>query len=107
MAERVTQELRDQVGAIFKKASEAVGLKEKDQALILGSTEGQLDRVALFLGIYEEAGRLFGDPGPWLKAPNRGEAFEGKPPLDFILEDPERNLRSTLQYLRGATGGWA
>lgn len=107
MAERVTQELRDQVGAIFKKASEAVGLKEKDQALILGGTEGQLDRVALFLGIYEEAGRLFGDPGPWLKAPNRGKAFKGKPPLDFILEDPERNLLSTLQYLRGATGGWA
>ena len=107
MAERVTQELRDQVGAIFKKASEAVGLEDKDRSLIFGEPKEQFDRIALFLGIYEEAGRLFGDPGPWLKAPNRGEVFGGKPPLEFILEDPGKNLLSTLQYLRGATGGWA
>lgn len=101
-----TQEMVDAAMRAFEGASERLGLTVAGQTAILGAPETRLDRLALFLAIYEESGNLLGDSDSWLKAANKGSKFEGKAPLDYILEDPGQNLISTLQYLRQAMGGW-
>jgi len=106
MAHPVTQDMVDAAMRAFESASERLGLSVAGQTAILGAPETRLDRLALFLAIYEEAGNLLGDSGSWLKAANRGSTFRGKAPLDYILEDPGQNLITTLQFLRSAMGGW-
>lgn len=93
--------------AVFEKIANAIGLRDQDRTAILGGPESRLDRMVMFLAIYDLAGDLVGDPCAWLTAPNKGELFRGKQPIDFILDDPGKNLHTTLQHLQGAFGGWA
>jgi hypothetical protein len=107
MARPVTQEMLEAAKRAFDGVAEAVELSEHDREAILGNPEGQHDRMAMLLGVFDEAGKLVGDGGAWLKAPNHGAPFEGEPPLAFILKDPAKNLPATLKYLGAAYGGWA
>jgi hypothetical protein len=92
--------------AAFDLAANSLGLQEQERKQILGDSNGQLERLGLFVWIFEEVGDALGEPGWWIKGPNRGAPFNGMSPLAFILEDPERNLLRTLQSFRKATGGW-
>jgi len=107
MAPSVTQEMLEPAKLAFEVVVEAVELNEQDRKAILGNPEGQQARVRMVLAVFEEAGKLVGDGGAWLKAANHGAPFEGEPPLTFILRDPAKNLPATLKYLQGAYGGWA
>lgn len=107
MARPVTQERLEAAERAFERVAGAIELSEPNRKTILGSPEGQHDRMGMFLAVFEEAGKLVGDGSAWLNASNHGAPFEGEPPLAFILKDPSKNLPTTLKYLRGAYGGWA
>jgi hypothetical protein len=107
MAHPKVQATPETVRAAFEKIASAIGLRDQDCEVMLGSPESQLDRMGMLLAVFELAEDLIGDACAWLNAPNKGDLFGGKPPIAFILEDPRKNLHSILQYLRGAYGGWA
>ena len=65
------------------------------------------DRLGYFLAIYELSGRLVGNPGDWLKAPNQAAVFQGGTPLGRIQGGRMEDLIATVTYLKGAYGGWA
>lgn len=94
-----------EVRELFEKMANEIGLDACTREVILGDSDVQLDRMTLFIWVYEESGRLLGDAGLWLKAPNTGFLFNGRTPMAYILEKPGAHLRSTYQYLRGAYGG--
>lgn len=107
----------------FRKVAEALGLKLPEQAAILGvsratiagwqTTPGQdpdkLDRMALFIAIYGLAGQAFpGERGAegWLRRPNRAKPFEGRPPMDLILEGRFESLIRTYDQLKTLVRLW-
>lgn len=65
------------------------------------------DRLGYFLAIYELSGRLVGAPGSWMRAANRAPLFQGRPPLERMLQGRMEDLLATLAYLKGTYGGWA
>lgn len=107
----------------FEGATTALGLQAKERSTLLnvGRTKlfsvlkdpdpkldvDQRDRLGYFLGIYELSGRLVGSAVDWLKAPNKAPIFKGKPPLERLLDGRMESLFITLNYLKGAYGGWA
>jgi len=95
------------VKSAFKVAADAVGLNDQGIRSFLGEAELHLERMGQFLAVYDQAENITGSATDWLRAPNNGAPFEGKPPLQFILEEPEENLPHTLHYLQGTYGGWA
>lgn len=93
--------------AAFTRGVRALQLTQMECDSLLGDASTADDRVGNFLAIYELAGQLVGSSTDWLKAPNSGAPFGGKPPIVFILEDPGKHLPATLRHLRAAYGGWA
>lgn len=101
-----TQEQLMALRSAFDEAADVLGLQAHERELILGGPEGRLDRIGLFVMVFEEAGDLLGEPGWWLKAPNTGAPFNGKAPLAYILEDPLPHMVGTLRYVGITGGGW-
>jgi len=87
------------------KRTYTVWLKRLDENQ-MGDMDGdKLDRIAFVLAIYELAGNLFPDGVAWLTRPNRAPVFQGRRPLDRMLDGHMEDLMETLSYLKTASMG--
>jgi uncharacterized protein (DUF2384 family) len=109
--------------AAFRKVAAALTLSIPDQAAILGigpSTlktwktipgrdPDKLDRMALFIGSFDLAGQAFpGERGAesWFRRPNAEPIFDGKAPLDLLLQGRFEALLRTYDYLQACVRVW-
>lgn len=107
----------------FRKVAAALTLPIPEQAAILGVSPStlktwktlpgrdpdKLDRMALFVGCFDLAGQAFpGERGAegWFRRPNTEAIFEGKPPLDLLLQGRMEPLLRTYDYLQSAVRVW-
>ena len=107
----------------FRKVAAMLRLTLPEQAAILGvsratlggwkTTPGpdpdKLDRMALFVGILGLASQAFpGERGAegWLRGTNLDPMFQGKAPLDLLLEGKFESLIRTYDYLQAAVRIW-
>jgi len=107
----------------FRKVAEAIGLTRQEQAVVLGVHEAVLsgwtavpdrepsllDRMAFFVGAFGLAGKAFpGERGAvgWFRRPNTDPIFQGRPPLDLILQGRFEDLVRTYEYLKGCGRVW-
>ena len=69
----------------------------------------QLQRISLLLGIYEGLQRFFRrapeEAERWLRRPRAEQPFDGRAPLDVMLEHGIRGLEEVRQYIDSAAGG--
>lgn len=69
----------------------------------------QMTRISLLLGIYEGLQRFFRrapqEAHRWLRRPRVERPFDGRAPLDLMLERGIRGLEDVRQYLDSAAGG--
>lgn len=107
----------------FRKVALALGLTLQQQAALLGvsratagswkATPGgdpdKLDRMALFVGIYDLAGQAFpGERGAegWLTRSNTAPLFGGEAPLAFLLQGRFERLYRTFDHLQALVQLW-
>lgn len=107
----------------FRKVAAALGLTLPEQAALLGvsratiggwkhgpgSDPDKLDRMALFVGIYDLAGQAFpGERGAegWLRRPNRASLFAGDPPLRLLLQGRFESFYRTHDHLQALVRVW-
>jgi hypothetical protein len=105
----------------FLAVTERLGLPVKDRLALLGIAKStytvwlrrlerdlrdldpdKLDRMAYVLGIYELAGIVFPDGVAWLSRANQAPVFQGRRPLDRMLDGRMEDLIETLSYLKTA-----
>lgn len=69
----------------------------------------QLRRISLLLGIYEGLQRFFRraphEAERWLRRPRGERPFDGRAPLDVMLERGMSGLEEVRQYIDSAAGG--
>lgn len=72
-------------------------------------TIDQLTRISLLLGIYEGLQRFFRrapeEAERWLRRPRAERPFDGRTPLDVMLERGIPGLGDVRQYIDSAAGG--
>lgn len=107
----------------FRKVAQALGLTLQEQAAVLavsratiggwkaapGSDPDKLDRMALFVGIYDLASQAFpgeGGAAGWLRRPNAAVLFEGKAPLAVLQEGRMEALFRTFDHLQALVRVW-
>ena len=118
-------QLSSQAAALraFNRVTEALGIVTEDKLKLLNMRKTKYydclkvnnpvlgmdtkDRLGYFLVIVDLAGNLVGEAGDWLRSPNTAPLFRGKPPLDLLLAGRMEGMFTTLNYLKGAHGGWA
>lgn len=104
------------------------GLSEAQQLVLLGASisrptlqvwksEGpkttlnidQITRISLLLGIHEGLQRFFRraplEAERWLRRPRAERPFDGRSPLDVMLERGIRGLEDVREYIDSAAGG--
>lgn len=87
----------------FRKVAGVLGLTPEEQAA-LGGLDHDLDlnRLALFVGIYDLAVQVGGEG--WLRRPNTAATFGGQAPLDLLLQGGSPQL--VYDYLQAAHRTW-
>ena len=107
----------------FRKVATALGLTLQQQATILGVSRAtasswktspgndtdKLDRMALFIGIYDLACQAFpGERGGegWLHRSNTAPIFGGEAPLALILQGRFESLYRTHDHLQALVRIW-
>lgn len=103
----------------FRNVANACALSTEEQRLILGifptprrgwkKSKDTLDRMALFIKIYNLAGQCFpvkNQDGAriWLERPNDAPLFHGGRPKTLILDGQWEDLFDTYNYLRPEAG---
>jgi len=111
----------------FFRIAERWNLNVEEQMKLLGITarstyfkwkqdqEGRLsmdtlERISYLLGIFKALNILLPDEDAadqWVKKPNDGPLFGGKPALDRMLSGRVSDLYVVRQYLDAERGGWA
>ena len=97
-------------------------LTHDEQAVILGTSRDQLRswqefppalaslppdtvyRLSYVLGIYKALRTLYSDDGiadGWVKRLNAGSSFDGRPPLDRLLQGGLDDLKTVRRFLDG------
>ena len=66
-------------------------------------TSEQAHRLTHLLTIDRLLTDLFGEAAPWLKRPHRSTLFNGKKPLDFIIQEGQRGVDRTRHFLETET----
>lgn len=109
--------------AAFRKVAGALGLGLVDQAALLGVSRAtvagwksapgpdpdKLDRMALFVGIFDLAAQAFpGERGAegWLRRANTAALFGGDPPLTHLLTGRFEALLRTYDHLQSLARVW-
>ena len=106
VAERLALPVRERLALLgIAKSTYTVWLKRQEQDDLRDVDGDKLDRMALVLGIYEMAGAVFPDGVAWLTRANRAPAFQGRRPLDRMLDGRMEDLLETLSYLKTASMG--
>ncbi len=107
----------------FRKVAAALAIPIPEQAAILGVSPStlkswktipgrdpdKLDRMALFIGSFDLAGQAFpGERGAegWFRRPNTEPIFDGKAPLDLLLQGRFEALLRTYDYLQACVRVW-
>lgn len=107
----------------FRKVAGALGLGLVDQAALLGVSRAtiagwkaapgldpdKLDRMALFVGIFDLAAQAFpGERGAegWLRRPNTATIFDGDAPLTHLLKGRFEALLRTYDHLQSLARVW-
>lgn len=107
----------------FHKICAVLDLTMKERAQMLGVSRStlrrwkarackdpdKLDRMALFVRIFDLAAQAF--PGPhggqgWLRRPNEAQIFGGKTPLSMIMNGRNEKLIRVCDYLTVALRTW-
>ena len=118
-----TQHDQELLLSAFRKVAGALRLTLLEQAAILGVSKNtiggwkvtpgndpdKLDRMALFLGIFDLAGQAFpGERGAegWLRRANTAVLFDGKAPLELLLGGRFESLLRAYDYLQAAVRLW-
>ena len=81
---------------------------KKDQNSVL--SQDTLERISYILGIYKALQILIPDrdaADTWVRRPNTGPLFGGKPALARMLSGHVSDLFVVRQYLDAERGGWA
>ena len=117
--EKLLPQRPDALFARFRTVANACALSTPEQRLILGifptprrgwkKNQDTLDRMALFIRIYNLAGQCFpvkNQDGAriWLELPNYAPLFHGDRPETFILNGQYEDLYDTYNYLRAQAG---
>jgi len=106
VAERLALPVRDRLALLgIAKSTYTVWLKRLEQAELRDVDGDKLDRMAYVLGIYELAGAVFPDGVSWITRANQAPVFQGRRPLDRMLNGRMEDLMETLSYLKTATLG--
>lgn len=106
VSERLALPVRERLALLgIAKSTYTVWLKRMEQEDLRDVDGDKLDRMALVLGIYEMAGAVFPDGVAWLTRANRAPAFQGRRPLDRMLDGRMEDLLETLSYLKTASMG--
>ena len=107
----------------FRKVAGALEMTLPEQAAVLGVSRAtiggwktapgadpdKLDRMALFVGIFDRAGQAFpGERGAagWLRRPNSAPIFDGKAPLEYLLQGRFEALLRTFDHLETLVRIW-
>lgn len=107
----------------FRKVAAVLTLSIPDQAALLGISPStlktwktipgrdpdKLDRMALFVVSFDLAGQAFpGERGAegWFRRPNTESIFDGKAPLDLLLQGRFEALLRTYDYLQACVRVW-
>ncbi len=107
----------------FRKVAQALRLTLPEQAALLGVSRAtvaawrvapgndndKLDRMALFIGIYNLTKQAF--PGEcdaecWLRRPNTAALFDGDSPLELLLKGRFESLFRTYNHLQALVRVW-
>lgn len=104
--ERLALPVRDRLALLgIAKSTYTVWLKRLEQEALHDVDGDKLDRMAYVLGIYELAGAVFPDGVAWLTRANQAPVFQGRRPLDRMLNGRMEDLLETLSYLKTAAMG--
>ena len=106
VAERLGLPVKERLALLgIAKSTYTVWLKRLEEGVLRDVDGDKLDRMACVLGIYELAGGVFPDGVAWLTRSNQAPAFQGRRPLDRMLDGRMEDLMETLSYLKTATLG--
>ena len=106
VAERLSLAVKDRLALLgIAKSTYTVWLKRLEHKNLRDVDGDKLDRMAYVLGIYELAGSVFPDGVAWITRPNQAPAFQGRRPLDRMLNGRMEDLIETLSYLKTASMG--
>jgi hypothetical protein len=106
IADRLSLPVKDRLALLgIAKSTYTVWLKRLEEGALRDLDGDKLDRMAFVLGIYELAGGLFPDGVAWLTRPNQAPVFQGRRPLDRMLNGHMEDLLETLSYLKTASMG--
>jgi hypothetical protein len=106
VAERLALPVRERLALLgIAKSTYTVWLKRLEEGTLRDLDADKLDRMAFVLGIYELAGALFPDGVAWLTRSNQAPVFQGRRPLDRMLNGHMEDLLETLSYLKTASMG--
>ncbi|MDR3672429.1 MAG: DUF2384 domain-containing protein [Holophaga sp.] len=106
VAERLALPVKDRLALLgIAKSTYTVWLKRLEQKELRDLDGDKVDRMAYVLGIYEVAGNVFPDGVAWLTRANQAPAFQGRRPLDRMLDGRMEDLMETLSYLKTAAMG--
>jgi len=108
VADRLGLAVRDRLALLgIAKSTYTVWLKRLEEKELKDVDGDKLDRMAYVLGIYELAGGVFPDGVAWLTRANQAPVFQGRRPLDRMLDGKMEDLMETLSYLKTAAMAWA
>ena len=106
VAERLGLPVRERLALLgIAKSTYTVWLKRLEDDDLREVDGDKLDRMAFVLAIYELAGSLFPDGVAWLTRANQAPVFQGRRPLDRMLQGHMEDLMETLSYLKTASMG--
>ncbi len=106
VAERLALPVRERLALLgIAKSTYTVWLKRLEHGELREVDGDKLDRMAYVLGIYELAGIVFPDGVAWITRANQAPAFQGRRPLDRMLNGRMEDLMETLSYLKTAAQG--
>ena len=106
VADRLSLPVKDRLTLLgIAKSTYTVWLKRLEEGTLREVDSDKLDRIAYVLGIYELAGGVFPDGVAWLTRANQAPVFQGRRPLDRMLDGKMEDLMETLSYLKTAAMG--
>lgn len=106
VADRLALPVRERQTLLgIAKSTYTVWLKRLEEGHLRDLDGDKLDRMACVLGIYEIAGAVFPDGVAWLTRVNQAPVFQGRRPLDRMLDGHLEDLLETLGYLKTAAAG--
>lgn len=106
VAERLALPVRERLALLgIARSTYTVWLKRLEREELRDVDGDKLDRMAYVLGIYELAGAVFPDGVSWITRANQAPAFQGRRPLDRMLDGRMEDLMETLSYLKTASMG--